>query len=321
MNIKKSIKNFLSIFFWNIGFHKNEKNHIKKYYNIPVQNPNHIRKGVIVMIDGREIHGGFADRLRGICTIYQFCKTHNINFSIYYTEPFNLENYLQPSTVQWICRPNEIALDSNYAYPVFLYEWMFPHNFHKLYLKLRCILTKKQLQVYTNSHFYYDSFSEQFHALFKPTPALQKAIDDNSQAIGTKYIAMVFRFQQLLGDFKEGHFKTLPTNEQDLLIKKCLKKIKSLWDGNQTILVTSDSKRFLDQVKIFKFVYTIPGNVVHIDYTKGANYETYMKSFIDFYMIAKAEKIYLLKTGDMYQSGFPKTASKVYNRPFEIINF
>ncbi len=320
--MKKKLINILSIFFWNIGFHKYEKEHIKKYYNIPVCNLNKVRKGIVVMIDGRQIHGGFADRLRGICTIYQYCKINNINFSIYYSTPFKLEDYLIPNQVQWICKQDELALDSRYARPVFLYEWMFPHKYHKLYLKLRTIFShKKQLQIYTNSHFYYDSFSAQFQALFKPAPRLLNAININMESINDKYIAMVFRFQQLLGDFKEGTFKTLKTQEQEQLINKCINKTKELWDGKQKILVTSDSKKFLDKISHLEFVYTIPGNVVHIDYTKDANYEAYLKSFIDFYMIANAEKIYLLKTGNMYQSGFPKTASKVYNKPFKVIEF
>lgn len=320
--MKKWLKNFLSIFCWNIGFHKNEKNHIKKYYKYPVQNPQKIRKGIVVMVDGREIHGGFADRLRGICSIYQFCKNNNINFSIYYTDPFRLEDYLLPNQVQWICKDDEISFDSRYSYPIFLYEWMFPHKYHKLYLKLRTIFShKKQLQVYTNSHFYYESFSTQFQSLFKPTPHLLNVINVNMRSINSKYIAMVFRFQQLLGDFKEGDFKTLNFHEQEELIERCIRKVKELWDGTQKILITSDSKKFLDKINYLEFVHIIPGNIVHIDYTKDANYETYLKSFIDFYMIANAEKIYLLKTGDMYQSGFPKSASKVYNKPFELIEF
>lgn len=321
-NYKTKIKDFLSLFIWDIGFHKFEKDHISKMFIDSKEQNHYIRNGAIVMIDGLQIHGGFADRIRGICTIYWFCKIHKIPFGIYYTSPFKLENYLLPNKVNWKVCENEISRNVNYAKPVFLMEWMFPHKYHNLYLYLSCKLTKKQLQIYTNSHFYYNHFSDAFHELFKPAPRLNDAIEYNKRQIGGKYIAMVFRFQQLLGDFKEANFKILSSEEQKTLIEKCIKKVSEFYDSQYKILITSDSRKFLDEIdKRLDFVYTIPGNVVHIDYTDNANYDTYLKSFVDFYMLSDAEKIYLVVTDDMYQSGFPKTASKVNNRPFEIIKF
>ena len=38
-------------------------------------------------------------------------------------------------------------------------------------------------------------------------------------------------------------------------------------------------------------------------------------------MLADAEKLYLLVTGDMYHSGFAESASFINNRPYEVINF
>lgn len=321
-NLKTKINNFLSLFFWNIGFHKLEKSHINKFFNSNEKKNSNIFKGIVVMVDGLQLHGGFADRIRGICTIYWFCKTNNIPFGINYTSPFKLENYLLPNKVDWIVNDQMISKQKKYAKPIFLMEWMFPHKYHRLYLKLAYAFSNKQLQVYTNSHFYYNHFSESFHELFKPAPQLHNAIEYNKKQIGSKYIAMVFRFQQLLGDFKEGHFKTLPSKEQTNLIEKCIAKVAEYKNCNTKILVTSDSRRFLDTIaNRLDYVYTIPGNIVHIDYTNNANYDTYLKSFIDFYLISEAEKIYLVVTNEMYQSGFPKTASKVNNRPYEIIKF
>ena len=38
-------------------------------------------------------------------------------------------------------------------------------------------------------------------------------------------------------------------------------------------------------------------------------------------MIAHAEHIYTLKTGKMYETGFPYAASFIYQRPYDIIVF
>lgn len=86
-------------------------------------------------------------------------------------------------------------------------------------------------------------------------------------------------------------------------------------------MVTSDSRKFLDVVDKLDYVYTIPGKVVHMSYTEDMHFETHLKSFVDLMMLADAEKLYLLVTGDMYHSGFAESASFINNRPYKVINF
>ena len=88
------------------------------------------------------------------------------------------------------------------------------------------------------------------------------------------------------------------------------------------ILVNSDSTTFLQTAAKLDYVYVIPGNITHIDGKNDTDeYNAYEKTFLDFFMIANAERIYLLRTGQMYNSGYPFAASKIYNRPFEKIEF
>ena len=49
--------------------------------------------------------------------------------------------------------------------------------------------------------------------------------------------------------------------------------------------------------------------------------EVNMKFFLDFLMIAKALKIYLVKSEKMYNSDFARRASMIYNRPFELFKY
>ena len=58
-----------------------------------------------------------------------------------------------------------------------------------------------------------------------------------------------------------------------------------------------------------------------MDHTSDASNEVYMKSFVDLFVLSKAEKIYLLQTGDMYHSGFAKQASMIENVPYEEVLF
>ena len=75
---------------------------------------------------------------------------------------------------------------------------------------------------------------------------------------------------------------------------------------------------FLKEAAKVKGVYPIMGASSHPD-TKGNGLteKEYLKSFVDFYMLAGAEKIFAPATDEMYKSGFPETAAKLYDIPFE----
>ncbi|MBP5441139.1 MAG: hypothetical protein J6Y14_09600, partial [Fibrobacter sp.] len=46
------------------------------------------RQTLIFMADGKWMHGGLTDRLRGMTSAYKFAKEHNLDFKIYHTSPF-----------------------------------------------------------------------------------------------------------------------------------------------------------------------------------------------------------------------------------------
>lgn len=133
------------------------------------------------------------------------------------------------------------------------------------------------------------------------------------------------RFQQLLGDFKEGNFEILSNSKQELLIDKCKNKIIELYSNGffntKMILVTSDSTRFLQVIEKLSFVYTIPGKMEHMDYTQNFDIDVNAKSFIDLYLLSEAKCITLLQTEKMYKSGFPKFAAELGGKPYKEIIF
>lgn len=315
------LRNIVSLFFWNYGScHKVEKELQRKYYYLSERNDNTLRK-VFFMVDGRQLHGGLVDRLRSICTIYSWCKEKDIPFKIYHVMPFRLEDYLEPNTVSWICDDNEMSYSIKNSKPVILFDHLLPQKYHEIYLNLLWTFSHKSLHLYTYSFFRYNLFQQSFTELFKPTQKLQNQIDLHLNNIGGEFVAYVFRFQQLLGDFKERDFKILPLNERCELIEKCINKVKEFHKEGERVLITSDSCTFLQEVSKLDYVYTIPGKVVHVDFTDNAGYDTYLKSFVDLFMIAHAKKITLFLTGDMYKSGFPETAAMVYGCPYEILRF
>lgn len=115
-----------------------------------------------------------------------------------------------------------------------------------------------------------------------------------------------------------------PPPKRKLLINKCLQFIKRIKDNHPEvywILVTSDSISFLDIAKkSFPYVYVIPGEVFHLDYSSKGDWG-YLKSFIDIFMIAGAVKAYNYSTDEMYSgSGFAKNAARIGGTEYENVH-
>lgn len=288
----------------------------------------------IAMIDGQSFHGGMCDRFKGIITLYAYCKYNNIPFRIRYTYPFKLEDYLIPATYDWTLKKNEYT--DNPWYIRILY--MRGEHFAKRLIKLKA---KKQIHCYgnrdcleqINKAFAYKSgnnkgfdWGELYRELFKPGPVLEERLKSLKKDIGSEYYAAVFRFQNLLGDFKEYHFKSIDdTGKAEKLIESCIESLKELKikHNNKPLLVTSDSITFLKRVSLIEGIHIIPGTLIHIDGQKDNipenPYEIYLKSFLDFYMLSDAQAIYRIGTSYMYPSEFPVYAAKINNIPFRSI--
>ncbi len=297
-------------------------------------------KTVIVMVDGK-FTCGLSDRLQGTAFAYSCIRELreegvDVEFRINFTAPFNLSTYLEPASYNWQIAPDKISYNSLQAHELVL---MYPEEKDKVphrdisltnaeYLKREIKdSSHSQIHIYTNIHYgKNNSHSISFNELFKPSARLQEILTPHIEFLNTRgeYLNTTFRFQNLLGDFKEGSYLSLESNEErEDLIKRCLAQIEKIHIKNpdKTILVTSDSRTFLNIANQKEYVYIVDGELVHMAYTTENTFEMHQKAFIDYLMIAGAEKIYLMRTGKMYNSGFPHTASMINNRPFERIEF
>jgi hypothetical protein len=261
--------------------------------------------------------GGLSDRLRAIVSVFSECKKRSLKFKIYF-ETLQLQDYLEPNKYDWLIDKKDICYDYNQSYPCTLltYRSNIKDPMMRFAQKtiLKYYLRKKYNQIHIYSNMVTDDkhYGVVFKELFKPTELLQQNIDLHLKAIGgaKSYIAMVFRFRQLLGDFTEGG-DTLYGNQRESYVQKCLSSVKRMHDVNlnKRILVTSDSITFLKRVQDFPYVYIIPGEVVHIGFTFDADKMVYMKSFIDYYMLSYAKTVYLVRDKIMYHSGFAYRAA------------
>lgn len=280
-------------------------------------------KGIVYIANGLILHGGLSDRLRGCISLYYIAKKLNIPFKIYFVSPFHLEDYLEPNEYDWRIDDSLMDFSLQNTNIIYIYnrDLPFEHSFQENYLKER-ISPLKQNHIFTNIDLGDCNFSELFHELFKPNKQLSLLLQNNKKLIGNNYIAMVYRFQQLLGDFKEGNFPVLEKDEQIKLLQKCRNAIIQMHqrNPNSKILVTSDSSTFLELVNDIKYVYVIKGTVYHMDFYSSSEKLSYMKSFLDLFMLSEAKYIYLVKCGLMYHSGFAKRASLINNIPYKVLN-
>lgn len=288
----------------------------------------------VAMVDGSAKHGGMCDRFKGMITLYAYCIHRGLPFRIKYTYPFRLEDYLSPAAYDWTLKDGEYTDNPEYCRVLYM---------RKEYLARRLLNLKTDKQV----HFYSNrdcldrinaAFASEndtaecmtwgglFRELFKPGPVLEERIKSIKAGLGDDYYAAVFRFQNLLGDFKEYHFKAINDKDKaEQLIEKCLDALRKLKteNGDRALLVTSDSVTFLKRASQIDGVHIIPGTLVHMDGGKNNissdKYEIYLKSFLDFYVLSEAQKIYRIGTSYMYPSEFPVYAAKVHDIPFASI--
>jgi len=279
----------------------------------------------IQIVDGTTFHGGLTDRLKGIISSYLYCKIKNITFKIDHTSPFNLSSFLIPNNYNWtLSSKNKIS--KNVFECKLLYLIGDPTIQRLISLK-----TKSQIHCFSNrdiinelNNHYGSAFTWGclFKELFKPSEYLQKEILKYKKITGENYYSAIFRFQNLLGDFIEyDDVKELDEINKGILINKCKQSIIELKRklGNTRILITSDSKLFLNEISRIKELIVFPEDNVHMDNTSGQPLKIYQKSFTDFILISESLGVYSIGTPIMYKTEFPLYAAKINNIPFERI--
>jgi hypothetical protein len=294
------------------------------------------KRTVVYMAGGKIRSGGLGDRLRGIISLYMFCEENRLDFRIYFTDPFLLSDYLEPNVVNWLVGDDTISYDRKHVKELSLFDMTRPWRwtmekqlmYHRRVLCREVLGTRyKQYHVHTNSPIALCQAKEYFrcfHLLFKPSLRLQQAMEVHLSKLGDNFIAMTFRFQQLLGDFTEGDFPTLKKEAAVELIDRNIQKAREIYACHREVtrlLVTSDSQTFLERMRELDYVYTVPGERLHMDHTDRKDYELHLKSFLDLMMLSRAKKIYLLCTGKMYHSGFARAASLIGKVEYEEVLF
>ena len=283
------------------------------------------RQTLIFMADGKWMHGGLTDRLRGMTSAYKFAKEHNLDFKIYHTSPFELQEILQPNIVNWVIGEKEISRNCEVAKPVLLYREDFNNDSA---LERQLDSSHKQFHLYSCVDTVGEEFPKYFNELFKPSPILEQELLHYRESLGESYTSISFRFQNKLGDFKEFTFKELSEKGKRKLMSAAINVLRKemphhhpLVNETSKILVTADSPTFLAEVEKMPNVITVKGKSIHIDFNNSKNATDYLKAFTEFFLISRASKakLYRNRKYKTYPSNFPKYAALLGYVPYEIV--
>ena len=283
--------------------------------------------------DGKFLHGGMFDRLKGIISIYALAKAQGKDFKIHFVNPFVLEDYLLPNSFNWSLKKDQKELYSQnliYSYP--LSRPIFGYG--ECYEPSRILKDRKG-----EIHFYYGynslkeinrkygtsfDWGELYDELFKPSPHLQKYIDHYKNQVGSEYIAIHTRFLNLLGDKTETDINPVLQEEKQNELKEkvsnCIGDIIKEHQGCR-VMIASDSPNFISYIQQkYPDVYIVPGEITHIG-THDSNDVQNIKMFVDYYLIGGAKKVYSIWTEGMWKSAFPEYAAMIGRTMFERIEF
>lgn len=295
----------------------------KRFHLIDKKRPK--KQLFIVFIDGTSFHGGLTDRLKGIISTFSYCLNQKIDFRIKHNFPFDLSDFLKTGKYNWQIQDNEVV-----SYNIFESKYLYligDPNINRLIKlntkrQIHCLANRDILEKLNQTQKTKYRWGELFNILFKPTMELRALLDSYKFKIGKNYKAAVFRFQNLLGDFTEYNDVDEQNEENKaLLVSKCTNSLIELQKSLNTIpiLVTSDSKYFLEIVAKIPGLHAFPSEVVHIDNSFNGSKAVYMKTFVDLFLLAESDEIVSIGTKEMYKTEFPLYAAKINNIPFRRI--
>lgn len=283
---------------------------------------------LIICFDGFKAHGGLVDRLKGIMSFYETAMQAGIDFKIYHKVPYELTHFLIPHQYDWIATEEDMKwnpFSTKFLYAIQDFEM------HPLKKVKRGFC--KTFFVYNNVDFFNKllpdksdeerkaHWSLRFKQLFKMSPFLQEAI--NNLNMPEKTLAIHTRFISIVGDFVDNTPLGVLSNQErnqlfDDLVKAIEKSKENYTDGQ--VFIFSDSITYLNFIKENTSYQVLKGIPLHPDnWSHKYELEQHLKTFLDFFAIAKCTDIILIRRSFMHPSAYPLYASYINNAIFKEI--
>ncbi len=280
-----------------------------------------MKTGIFYIIDDTNSQNGITDRLKVAVGLYYVAKKNDIGFYFIHQAGFDIRDYLLPNKVDWSAGVSEISKlpwkTQKIRYNTELLDMHFDPA--KQYICKKGI--GKNIIEMTGVPDWQRIWRELFRELFKPDEKVLQALAERSMP--ERYSVVNARFINSLGTFETADYNApLPEKEQELLIEKVLLKVKECeQDSDAPIVVLSDSVKFLKAAQENGFRIFDPDGIGHI-MNRGIGERVYLDTFVNFFLTARAEKIYSILNVDgvpdnsLYKTQYPRYAAIIGDKPF-----
>lgn len=279
-------------------------------------------KTMVFYMDSNRKYPGFVDILKAIIGCYYIAKVNGYKFKIHFDSPFQLSKYLSPvnESNNWALSSTEKAYIDNLNLSIGLMNYngigKIPQLSKNRY-QVRNFIGWNILQR-NNMVDWEKQWYELYHELFRPTEYLLKHIVE-SDLKENEYIAIHIRFVNAL-NLAEPDYPQVPLNpdEKENLISNCILKIMELESKELCkAVVFSDSNYFLSRCRDVG-INVLAGNVGHITYSQ--NEEIVLKMFTDLNLIARAKKVFSIRSENLYASAYPFYGSVIGGKIFKTVS-
>lgn len=271
--------------------------------------------------DGSRDCPGLADRLKAMVSGYILAAENGRPYYIYHDHGFVLQDYLEPAEIDWRIELSDISTGFWACRRLWYTDSLLPLDasvpeYHSLcggdIAEGLCGDLREK----------YD-FHRVFHALFRPSAALQRAIDSycqEYQLTEDSYIAVHIRFLDFFENVEQPHDTVYtrhasPEQQAEMIesINLTLEHLLQRHAGKK-LLLFSDSPVFLAAPHP-QGIIILPGEVGHI-YAHAGNQGVILKAFVDMFIIARAAHVYSIVGPGTHPSGYSYMGARIGNKPF-----
>ncbi len=290
-----------------------------RYYHLRSKKDT-LKHVVIMFIDDRHLmhHPGLADRLKSIIGMYYIAIRNGFEFKLRFDNPFQLEKYLQPNKVNWLLEDRDVD-HGMFTTKLIMYDGAeeMPRFDNEINQYHCYFYTGHNNLQYHQIENWEERWQDMFHELFRPSEYLENLL--NQELPKERYVAVHFRFVNALGEFEKGYKCRLARSEQSQLVDKCFAKIEDIVNKEDNPLcIVSDNKYFLYIAGKRGYMTLGTENIRHISFESDR--KSHDKTFVDFFALSKAQKVYVVHGGALYNSVFPYYAAIIGDVPYIVEN-
>lgn len=253
-------------------------------------------------------HPGLTDRLKAIISCYYIAKQNGYTFQIIDETESGIGTLISFRDKRMLTTKKDLEY-SFWGTRFFIYSGILMNNNTKLRSnkQYHCYAYQGNDLFYHNGMEFKNRFRKLFFELFSISPEIINLIEETG-LVHNKYTAIHARFVNLLGQFESSRYVSLTNEKQKVLLNKCNIAVENICKNEKnTIVVFSDSNIFLHNIKKLPVVVLDTNNIAHLSFAN--NKESLIKTYLDFFLLSRAEKIYRITGNGLYPTAFSLYAS------------